>query len=245
MGCTNLKRLMLYIGGHLPLDTVEWNWVDDKTYLEPALKHASFLNSSLSYKDKIYRIESYYKFVILRNPLERLVSAFRNKIESPLERGHYTIGERVKRIILKKYRKLELLMWESSMYRPENISVTFCEYIRYIIETDVSGLNEHFVPSLELCHPCIVQYNFYGNFRMISSDVKQIIEKFEVDPKYYKAISLHDSVNLTARLLPMYYKQLLPSEKDKLVAFLYNELEFYYALYPSEKIVHTKLLAIS
>ena len=236
---------MLYIGGHLPLDTVEWDWVDDQAYLEPALNHASFLNKSLTHNDRIYRIEKYYKFMILRNPLERLVSAFRNKIESPLQKGRDNIGERVKRIILQKYRKPELVFWERTAYTHDNISVRFPEYVRYIVETDMDELNEHFVPSLELCHPCIVKFNFYGNFRTLSSDVKQIMEKFGVRPAYYKNVSLHTPDTVTTKLLPMYYRQLSQSEKARIFAFLYNELAFYYTLYPSENSSHTELLVDS
>ena len=84
VGCTNLKRLMLYMGNHLPVETIEWPWVEDSIYLEPALQHASFLNKTLTVKEKLRRMKDYYKFVIVRNPFERLVSGYRNKVEKPV-----------------------------------------------------------------------------------------------------------------------------------------------------------------
>ena len=84
VGCTNLKRLMLYMGDHLPVQTIDWPWVEDSIYLEPALQHASFLNKTLTLKEKLQRISDYYKFIIVRNPFERLVSGYRNKIEKPV-----------------------------------------------------------------------------------------------------------------------------------------------------------------
>ena len=84
VGCTNLKRLLLYMGNHLPMGTIEWPWVEDSIYLEPALQHASFLNKTLTAKEKLQRMKDYYKFVIVRNPLERLISGYRNKVEKPV-----------------------------------------------------------------------------------------------------------------------------------------------------------------
>ena len=67
------------------METVDWPWVEDSIYLEPALKHASLLNKTLTQDQKFQRIHDYYKFMFVRNPLERLVSGYRNKIEQPLK----------------------------------------------------------------------------------------------------------------------------------------------------------------
>ena len=75
---------MLYMGGHLPENTIDWPWVDDSTYLEPALRHASLMNKTLTDQEKSQRIKEYFKFMVVRNPLERLVSGYRNKLEAPV-----------------------------------------------------------------------------------------------------------------------------------------------------------------
>ena len=72
------------MGGRLPMNTLDWPWVEDSIYLEPALKHVSLLNKTLTADQKLQRISKFYKFMIVRNPLERLVSGFRNKLEKPL-----------------------------------------------------------------------------------------------------------------------------------------------------------------
>lgn len=66
------------------METIDWPWVEDSIYLEPALKHASLLNKTLTVDQKLQRISEFYKFMIVRNPLERLVSGFKNKLEKPV-----------------------------------------------------------------------------------------------------------------------------------------------------------------
>ena len=243
-----MKRLMLYMSGNLPMETLQWKWVEDSIYLEPALQQASFLNRSLTDSDRMTRLQSYYKFVIVRNPLERIVSAFRNKIEPPLKhdpKSWHVFPEKHKFEILQKYRPDKLLYWQNmAQHKKFNISVTFSEFIRYLVDTDWTDLQEHFQPQIQVCHPCLVKYNFYGNFRNYSSDVAQLIIKFKTDPKFYRNESLHNTLEQTNRYLADYYNMLLHREKLQLLGRWYDELAFYYTLYPSERFSHFKLLGI-
>lgn len=245
IGCTNMKRLMLYMGGHLPLSTLDWPWVEDSIYLEPALDHASLANKTLSTKEKIDRIKTYFKFMIVRNPLERLASAYRNKIEPPVKVGfENTFPEHIKIDILKMYRHSDLALWkQATKYNPlANISVSFPEFIHYFTETH--DLNEHFVPSMDICHPCLLGYDFYANFKNISNDVTQLVKRFHTDPRYYHDSSLHRTDEQTKIKLASYYSLLTQRDKVKLLGQLYDELLFYYTIYPSEQHSHQTLLAI-
>ena len=243
-----MKRLMLYMSGNLPMETLQWKWVEDNVYLEPALQQASFLNKSLTDSDRMTRLQCYYKFVIVRNPLERIVSSFRNKVEPPLKhdpKSWHVFPEKHKFEMLQRYRPDELLYWQNmAQHKKFNISVTFSEFIRYLVDTDWTDLQEHFQPQIQVCHPCLVRYHFYGSFRNYSSDVAQLIEKFKTDPKFYRDESLHNSSEQTNRYLAHYYNKLPHREKLQLLGRWYDELAFYYTLYPSEKFSHFKLLGI-
>ena len=84
-----------------------------------------------------------------------------------------------------RYRPVELRVWQKLVKtQPYNISVTFPEFCRYLVETDSTELNEHFVPSMDICHPCLMQYDFYGNFRNYSTDSEQLIKRFNTDSKF-------------------------------------------------------------
>ncbi len=235
---------MLYMSGNLPPTTLDWEWVEDSIYLEPALKHASFLNNTLTEKDIRFRLENYYKFMMVRNPFERIVSAYRNKIEPHLQAGklQFFPGS-VRKMILKKYRPNELLYWQKTT-RKFNISVTFSEFVRYLVSTPKSELNEHFAPSMDLCHPCLLKFNFHGNFKNYSHDAKQIISRLKANPKFYRDKSLHTDSQQTVNYLSSYFSQLSPRDKMQLFGAWYDELLFYYTLYPSERYHYKELLGI-
>ena len=127
---------------------------------------------------------------------------------------------------------------------PFNISVTFSEFCRYITETNSSEMNEHFVPSMDICNPCLMEYDFYGNFRNYSTDARQLIKKFDTDPKFYRDESLHLPQDQTSKKLLRYYRTLTYREKTKLLGALYDEIMFYYTLYPSQRHSHMELLDI-
>lgn len=229
---------MLYMTGNLPLETLDWPWVDDTIYLEPALKKASLLNANLTDAGIIYRLQTYYKFMIVRSPLERIVSAFRNKLESPLKSPKLLskFPERVKKKILQMYRPNEFEFWQkSASYSVFNLSVTFEEYVKYITDSRSLDLNEHFQSQIDICHPCLVEYDFYGNFGTYSQDAKALIKKIGANPRYYKDESLHEPSQQTSHFVSQYYSKLDERERLRLLGSWYDEFAFYYTLYPNER----------
>lgn len=240
---------MLYMGGHLPLSTVSWPWVEDSIYLEPALSKASLLNATLTTSQKMQRLKTYFKFMIVRNPLERLVSGFRNKLEPPLNFDRRErFPDSVKVHILERYRGSTLHQWtrvaKVNKTRAET-AVTFQEFVQYYVETDVMEMNEHFRPAMDICHPCLTKYNFYGNFRNYSSDAALLIERFRTERRFYRDKSLHKSSEQTSKKLEEYYGRLNRRDKLRLLGKMYDDLLFYYTLYPADRDSHHRLLGIS
>lgn len=179
--------------------------------------------------------------MIVRHPLERLVSAFRNKIEPPLADFSVRFPNYIKLTILQKYRQKEFEEWVESEAK-QNLTVTFEEFVLYFVNSDLTKINPHLKPSIHTCHPCRLRYNFYGNFRTYSQDAGMAMQRLNIDPRFYRNKSLHSSSQRTSGYLGKYYTQLSDSLKARLYQKLQYELEFYYALFPGERDSHIRLL---
>ena len=101
---------------------------------------------------------NYYKFVFIRNPLERLLSAYLNKLSKPLDTSFADDALN----ILQHYRPSLFKKWKEGQIK--EITLDYESYLRWIIDTPHHELNEHFAPVSELIQPCRVRFNFYANF---------------------------------------------------------------------------------
>ena len=192
---------------------------------------------------RLSMIQDYYKFVIIRHPLERLVSGFRNKIEPPFSDMSVRFPNYIKLTILQKFRNTEFEKWMNSETK-YNLSVTFEEFILYFVNSDLTKINPHLKPIVHTCHPCRIRYNFYGNFRMFSGDALMAMQHLHIDSKFYRNKSLHSSSQQTSSYLGQYYDQLSKTLKVRLYRALRDELDFYYVLYPRERNSHVAILGV-
>ena len=78
-GCTNWKKVMLYLSGFFPKDVEakvesgQWSSVSGKSANDPSnLESLNFWSLTKSERQK--RIDTYTKFMVVREPFERLVS---------------------------------------------------------------------------------------------------------------------------------------------------------------------------
>ena len=209
----------------------------------PAIRRASLQNNSLDDSTRLNMIRDYYKFVIIRHPLERLVSGFRNKIEPPFNDMSVRFPNYIKLTILQRYRKTEFERWMDSKTK-YNLSVTFEEFVLYYVNSDLTKINPHLKPVIHTCHPCRVRYNFYGNFRTYGQDALMAMRRLNIDSRFYRNKSLHSSSQQTSSYLGHYYDRLSDALKVRLYSKLCQELEFYYMLYPRERDSHIAILGV-
>ena len=198
------------------------------------IKRASLLNKNLTDFKRLQKLQHFFKFTILRHPLERLVSGYRNKIEPTLFGLSKKFPNPIKHDILRKYRSKEFSTWlkDGGKY---NITISFSEFVNYFLDSDKRRINPHFKPFVHTCHPCQVQYDFFGNFRTYGSDVRLVSEAYGLSYSWYRNKSLHSWSQETRALLKKYYDQLSPEMKRDVLHSLEADLELYYLLYPDEK----------
>ncbi|CAG9133488.1 unnamed protein product [Plutella xylostella] len=163
VACTNWKRTLMILEG-------KWNTTDVLS-IPANLSHSMgmFRNlSSVPPEQRDYMLENYHKMIIVRNPFERLLSAYRNKLEGDSISAKY-FQDRVGRRIIKAFRP-----------NPSNESlefgddVSFEEFAQFLAGAPAEladvARNEHWQPVASLCHPCRVNYTLVGKYETLVDD---------------------------------------------------------------------------
>ncbi|KAM6394506.1 carbohydrate sulfotransferase 14 [Pluvialis apricaria] len=196
VACSNWKRILKVLDGALES-------VDVKLKMD----HKSDLVFLADMKpDEIsYRLKNYYKFLFVRNPMERLLSAYRNKFGEIKEyQQKYGVE------IVRRYRK--------NGGNSAGDDVTFSEFLRYLLDEEAERMNEHWMPIYNLCQPCAVRYDFIGSYERLNADADYVLQqvqspsfvRFPERQSWYKPVTaetLHYYLCNTQRRL---IKELLP-----------------------------------
>ena len=213
----------------------------DQEKLEDAIRKLSL--AGLSRDKKKLVIEKYYKFVMYRNPVERLFSAYRAKVQRhPLqglgdEQPHYNWLR--KGIYKYKHPKLYRLWHQSRGKVP--IKISFSDFIDYWLYRGGLTFDEHFETIYNLCQPCQVRYDYYGSFKTFDRDAEVLIKHLGSDSSLLRG-EYHQKGKQTSDLAPGYYKSLSSQQKKLIIAKLALDLSFYYTIFPSERDSHKVIM---
>ena len=167
VACTNWKRVFLVLEGKIenPLDIVR----KEKVHLQKYKSFKDFRNG----KEITWRQNLYYSFLFVRHPFERVLSAYRNKLQDPYNRQYQRM-----------YGSTILRMFRDDLTEREykaGKNVTFPEFVEYIIKTynekGAKHLNEHWQIMHKLCHPCNIKYNFIGKMDSLIEDSNQVLKE--------------------------------------------------------------------
>ena len=245
-GCTNLKVMFLANQGLIPQSAKNLN-----EYIENGTKMAGF--GKLNQREKGTALQDYFKFVLVRNPLERLVSAYRDKIiRLPLSTLEDREFNDLRKSIFQYNHPVEYEQWAEHVKANGSLDVslslrTFGDLVNYFSaepQKDLIHLNEHFQSVLELCQPCLVRYDYYGNFKSYSDDVEVLMDKVHAPKHLLRSgdYSKNSTKAATGDVYQSYYKELSLAQKKALLRVLSAELDFYYHLFPEELDCHKEIM---
>ncbi|XP_032892852.1 carbohydrate sulfotransferase 13 [Amblyraja radiata] len=163
VACTNWKRVLLVLAGQAaqPLDIPA-----GRAHAVGAFRTLdSFAPAEIN-----RRLRTYLKFLFVREPFERLVSAYRNKFTRAYNTAfHRRYGTR----IIRRHRRRP-----SARALRHGADVTFAEFVWYLTDprTRRDGpFNEHWDTIHSLCHPCLIRYDVLGRYETLERDAHYLL----------------------------------------------------------------------
>lgn len=152
-----------------------------------------------------HKVRHYYKFTFVRHPLERLLSAYKDKfVRNNKWTRHF--HRRFGRHIIKTYRTNA-----SSNALKFGYNVRFSEFVQYIIDSHASGeadLNKHWNTYSDICQPCLLNYNFVGKLENIERDSSTLLNLICVGKCDFTFPAIGTSPRRTHELMKAAYSRL-------------------------------------
>ncbi|KAG8509817.1 Carbohydrate sulfotransferase 12 [Galemys pyrenaicus] len=187
VACTNWKRVMIVLSESLLDQGVPYRDPLDipREYVHNTSTHLTF-NKFWRRYGKFSRhlmkikLKKYTKFLFVRDPFVRLISAFRSKFELENEEFY------------RKFAVPMLQMYSNHTSLPASVSeafsaglkVSFSNFIQYLLDPHTEKLgpfNEHWRQVHRLCHPCQIDYDFVGKLETLDQDAAQLLRLLKVD----------------------------------------------------------------
>ncbi|XP_030836139.1 carbohydrate sulfotransferase 11-like [Strongylocentrotus purpuratus] len=212
-GCTTWKRMLLLLNGNI-------NATEDISHEAVhymAFEHIPTLRT-FNLKDAQERLTNYSKFVFVREPFSRILSAFRDKFEvnNPIK-NHYAPR------MVKKSKN-------SGKTKDKNINVTFGNFVDYVSDPwNVLGdpAEEHWREMFRLCSPCQVPYDYIGHFETFKEDFRDSMQQITKGDNIMIPEPSNPTNSSRSAIFDKYYSQLSSLQLESLYKRLATDIELF------------------
>ena len=167
------------------------------------------------------RLVNYRKALFVREPLERLLSAYRNKIEYDFNgKFHRLYGKR----IIQKYRRSNVTSQTSKKDR-----ATFTEFIKYLVDLkEDARMDVHWQKFHKLCYPCDIRYDFIGKYESLTGDAAEFLSMIGArDTVRFPGIGKAPRGRETQSLMERYFSQITGEQLNKLWHIYADDYELF------------------
>ncbi|XP_063050024.1 carbohydrate sulfotransferase 12-like [Engraulis encrasicolus] len=186
VACTNWKSVMAVlsekqVGGvvyhdpqNIPRHTIHEQNLH-LTFDKFKKRYGSFSRHMLKTK-----LQKYTKFLFVRDPFVRLISAFRNKFEETND----VFYKMYARGMLQKYGKYPRPPASIREALAAGIRLKFSHFIQYLLDPKTERRNPyepHWKQIYRMCHPCQINYDFVGKLETLDEDAEHLLRILRVD----------------------------------------------------------------
>ena len=215
VACSNWKVVFLGLLGVVPPEDL--NLVTDvhDSYQKYLKTFGRF-----SFREQQLRITTYKKFMFVRDPLVRLLSAFRNKFLGPNHAQWFRYVDE----IVTFYNKYPMLPFNRTMtWSLMKTGISFRIFLQFLVDHRKVGekiSNRHYALYENLCAPCKVQYDYIGEFDNLETEANAIFEDLSIGFRFPLRRG-NDTALKTVELMHKYLSS-VPKELLSAVLALYS-----------------------
>ncbi|NWY49266.1 CHST8 sulfotransferase, partial [Chionis minor] len=203
VGCSNWKRIIFLLQGDLNLEAAEIE--HDHIHQTSAIKRL------VTYPPDIQKefLNNYTKVMFTRHPLERLVSAYRDKLLHSEPYYSSTLANEIRAMFRKNKNSSE--------------KVSFQEFVSFITAKPPNALDIHWKPMFLLCDPCNIHYDILGKYETLGIDSEHVLKVIEApESLHYPSLKRYSSEKRTNSDITLEYLRQLNSEQIEKINKLYQ-----------------------
>lgn len=211
VACTNWLRVIEFISGKLGVAHMD----DIQAVHGTGRRAITRLLEIRSANGTSYRLQNYFKFLFVREPMERLLSAFIDKFTKP--QSH----------IWKNYAS-KILYHAGRNKRNRTIPIMFSEFVQFIL-INMSAADQHWDTYHSLCDPCVVKYDYIAKYETLEEEAGIILSKLGLDDEvtFPTRRSTGYTHKRTAEIMEGYYMSLSKELRQRLLdVYKYEYLSF-------------------
>lgn len=184
-------------------------------------------------------VNSSFKFLFVRHPFDRLVSAFRNKLEdaNAEKDGTYfykTYGRSIVERFRRNRNKDRRVENDNSVNVNSRREPTFPEFVDYLLHTNPNDYDEHWRPVALHCHVCQFKFDYIIKYEHFEDEINFLVDVLQEDGRLPQNFHLtwENRGGTDKKTVVRYLKQL--SEEQLVQLFDKYRLDFLYFGYSPE-----------
>ncbi|XP_052551305.1 carbohydrate sulfotransferase 9-like [Tympanuchus pallidicinctus] len=203
VGCSNWKRTIFILqeGLNVEASEIEHDHIHQTSLIKrlsayPPAVQEEFLNN-------------YTKVMFTRHPLERLVSAYRDKLLHSEPYYSTIVADQIKAMFRKN--------------KNSSAKVSFQEFVSFITVKPPNTLDIHWKPMFLLCDPCNIHYDILGKYETLGLDSVQVLKAIGApESLQYPSLKRYGSEKRTNSDITLEYLRQLSSEQIEKIQKLYQ-----------------------
>lgn len=207
VGCSNWKRTIFVLQSDLNAKADEIKHVD--IHRTPLIKRL------VSYPPALQKefLSNYTKVMFTRHPLERLVSAYRDKLLHSEPYYSITVANEIRAMFRKN--------------KDSSEKVSFQEFVNFITAKPPQDLDIHWKPMFLLCDPCNIHYDILGKYETLGLDSEHVLKTIGAPENLkYPSLKTYSSEKRTDSDITLEYLRQLTSQQIEKIKKLY-EMDFF------------------